>query len=244
MIDGVRRRGDDVPRVRHASGRVCDHQFRESGAPLTVSHDDNPHRPGMTSITPGDAAVTRPPEDPLVRDARREAAAVALVAIVATAYTVGYCALFGYGREGEPIRFVLGFPSWVFWGILAPWGVCVLISDLVLVAVHERRGPGRGPRGDGRWLSRSPDRPSAGWAALAMLFGVVVASVWLGTLASRAARGGSSRSYFLGNRGLGAWALALTATVQSGGTFMGFPSWSTATAGSSRCGSPRTWSSR
>ena len=72
--------------------------------------------------------MSRPPEDPLVRDARREAAAVALVAVVATAYTVGYCALFGYGREGEPIRFVLGFPSWVFWGILAPWGVCVLIS--------------------------------------------------------------------------------------------------------------------
>src|SRR3954468_23466301 len=64
---------------------------------------------------------------------------------------------------------------------------------------------------------------SAGWGALAMLFGVVVASVWLGTLASRASRGGFLRSYFLGNRELGAWALALTATVQSGGTFMGFP---------------------
>ena len=32
--------------------------------------------------------------------------------------------------------------------------------------------------------------PAAGWGALATLFGVVVASVWLGTLASRAtARG-------------------------------------------------------
>jgi sodium/pantothenate symporter len=30
--------------------------------------------------------------------------------------------------------------------------------------------------------------------------------------------------FFLGNRGLGVWALALTATVQSGGTFMGYPS--------------------
>ena len=37
-------------------------------------------------------------------------------------------------------------------------------------------------------------------------------------------RGSFVRGYFLGNRGLGAWALALTATVQSGGTFMGFPS--------------------
>src|SRR3954468_12775673 len=66
--------------------------------------------------------------------------------------------------------------------------------------------------------------PTAGWGALATLFGVVVASVWLGTLASRAtARGRFVTAFFLGNRGLGAWALALTATVQSGGTFMGFP---------------------
>jgi SSS family solute:Na+ symporter/sodium/pantothenate symporter len=65
--------------------------------------------------------------------------------------------------------------------------------------------------------------PSAGWGALLTLFGVVVASVWLGTLASRAARGRFLTAYFLGNRALGAWALALTATVQSGGTFMGFP---------------------
>jgi SSS family solute:Na+ symporter/sodium/pantothenate symporter len=32
------------------------------------------------------------------------------------------------------------------------------------------------------------------------------------------------QGYFQGNRGLGAWTIALTATVQSGGTFMGFPS--------------------
>jgi sodium/pantothenate symporter len=50
-------------------------------------------------------------------------------------------------------------------------------------------------------------------------------SVWLGTQAQKAVeRGGFVTGYFLGNRGLGAWALALTATVQSGGTFMGFPS--------------------
>jgi hypothetical protein len=66
-------------------------------------------------------------EDPLVRSARREAAAVAVIAVAATAYTVGYCALFGYGRAGEPVRFVLGFPAWVLWGIVAPWGVCVLV---------------------------------------------------------------------------------------------------------------------
>jgi hypothetical protein len=73
------------------------------------------------------AAMSGPSEDPLVRDARREALAVTLVAVLAAAYTLGYCILFGYAREDESVRFVLGFPAWVFWGIVAPWGVCVLI---------------------------------------------------------------------------------------------------------------------
>jgi len=67
--------------------------------------------------------------------------------------------------------------------------------------------------------------PSAGYGTLIMLVLLIVSSVWLGALAQRAVeRGSFLRGYFLGNRGLGAWALALTATVQSGGTFMGFPS--------------------
>lgn len=53
----------------------------------------------------------------------------------------------------------------------------------------------------------------------------IAISVWLGTVAQRLVRRGSFlTSYFLGNRGLGVWTMALTATVQSGGTFMGFPS--------------------
>ena len=49
--------------------------------------------------------------------------------------------------------------------------------------------------------------------------------MWIGVLANRAMREGSFlKGFFLGNRGLGSWALALTATVQSGGTFMGYPS--------------------
>jgi SSS family solute:Na+ symporter/sodium/pantothenate symporter len=67
--------------------------------------------------------------------------------------------------------------------------------------------------------------PSPGLATFAALVVFLVASVWLGTLAQRAVRRGSFlQGYFLGNRGLGVWALALTATVQSGGTFMGYPS--------------------
>ncbi|HVX59271.1 MAG TPA: sodium:solute symporter [Pirellulales bacterium] len=66
---------------------------------------------------------------------------------------------------------------------------------------------------------------SAGMGTLAALLVFIAASVWLGTVAQRVVEKGSFlKGYFLGNRGLGAWALALTATVQSGGTFMGFPS--------------------
>ena len=67
--------------------------------------------------------------------------------------------------------------------------------------------------------------PSAGYGTFVMLLVVMAVSVWLGTQAQKVVeRGGFMKGYFLGNRGLGAWALALTATVQSGGTFMGFPS--------------------
>src|ERR1700726_3391098 len=65
-------------------------------------------------------------------------------------------------------------------------------------------------------------RPGLG--GLVALLIVIAGCVWLGTVAQRAIKKGSFLTgYFLGNRGLGAWALALTATVQSGGTFMGFP---------------------
>jgi len=67
--------------------------------------------------------------------------------------------------------------------------------------------------------------PQAGLGTLAALVLFILASVWIGVLANRAMSGKSFlKGFFLGNRGLGSWALALTATVQSGGTFMGFPS--------------------
>jgi SSS family solute:Na+ symporter/sodium/pantothenate symporter len=65
--------------------------------------------------------------------------------------------------------------------------------------------------------------PHIGAMVALVLF--IAASVWLGTVAQRVVeRSSFIRGYFQGNRGLGAWTIALTATVQSGGTFMGFPS--------------------
>lgn len=67
--------------------------------------------------------------------------------------------------------------------------------------------------------------PKVGFGAILALIVFVVGSIWISMLANYATRSGSfMQGFFLGNRGLGSWALALTATVQSGGTFMGFPS--------------------
>jgi sodium/pantothenate symporter len=64
-----------------------------------------------------------------------------------------------------------------------------------------------------------------GIGAMVALVLFIAASVWLGTVAQRVVeRSQFIQGYFQGNRGLGAWTIALTATVQSGGTFMGFPS--------------------
>jgi sodium/pantothenate symporter len=67
--------------------------------------------------------------------------------------------------------------------------------------------------------------PSPGIGAIVSLALFIAASVWLGTIAQKVVeRSEFIQGYFQGNRGLGAWTIALTATVQSGGTFMGFPS--------------------
>jgi len=74
-------------------------------------------------------------------------------------------------------------------------------------------------------LAQSSALPSVGYGAMAMLLLFIMGSMWIGVIANRATESsGFMKGFFLGNRGLGAWALALTATIQSGGTFMGFPS--------------------
>lgn len=74
-------------------------------------------------------------------------------------------------------------------------------------------------------LAEGDPLPKPGYGTMVALVIFIAASVWLGTLAQKVvAKGSFVKGFFLGNRGLGAWAVALTATVQSGGTFMGFPS--------------------
>jgi SSS family solute:Na+ symporter/sodium/pantothenate symporter len=63
-------------------------------------------------------------------------------------------------------------------------------------------------------------------ATLLALVIFTLVSLGLGVLANLVARrkAGFLKKYFLGNRSLGAFAVALTAAVMSGGTFLGFPS--------------------
>ena len=66
--------------------------------------------------------------DPAVSSARREALVVLVIFITAMFYTVVTCYLHGYHRAPETLTFKFGFPDWVFWGIILPWGVCLLLS--------------------------------------------------------------------------------------------------------------------
>lgn len=67
-------------------------------------------------------------EDPVLKSSRREALWVLTIWATALVYTVGVCYSTGYGRSIESLRFVCGFPDWVFWGIVVPWTVCVAIT--------------------------------------------------------------------------------------------------------------------
>jgi hypothetical protein len=71
--------------------------------------------------------------DPVLKHARREAVIIFLAWVASTVYCCVYCYVFGYQREGRPlgvgdIHPTLGIPSWVVWGIFAPWVVCALFT--------------------------------------------------------------------------------------------------------------------
>lgn len=72
--------------------------------------------------------MPQPIDDPVLRSARREALVVLVTWLCAMTYSVTYCYLNGYGRSVEDLKFVLGFPDWIFWGLVLPWAICVGFS--------------------------------------------------------------------------------------------------------------------
>jgi hypothetical protein len=66
-------------------------------------------------------------DDPVLTSARREAWLVFFIWLVACVYSIGMCYRLGYGRDVATLTYVLGFPDWIFWGVITPWSVCTLL---------------------------------------------------------------------------------------------------------------------
>ena len=68
---------------------------------------------------------------PILQTARREALVVAAMWVAAGTWAVGYSYTHGYGATPDKLHFTLGFPTWVFWGIVVPWVLCALASLVI-----------------------------------------------------------------------------------------------------------------
>jgi hypothetical protein len=66
--------------------------------------------------------------DPLVKSSAREAVIVTAIWAAAMLWSVGVSRWLGYGEQPPVPRLVLGFPQWVFYGIVAPWLACAAVS--------------------------------------------------------------------------------------------------------------------
>jgi hypothetical protein len=65
-------------------------------------------------------------EDPVLISSRREALLVLLIWLLAAIYSITVSYVWGYGRDAATLTYVLGFPDWVFWGVIAPWTACTV----------------------------------------------------------------------------------------------------------------------
>ena len=100
----------------------------------------------FTSVKPGqDASATSEPRkparriDPLVHSSFREALLVSGIWLAAMVWSISVCHLMGYNRSAGELKLVLGFPDWVFWGIVVPWITCTVVS-CVFGAFYVRDG--------------------------------------------------------------------------------------------------------
>jgi hypothetical protein len=68
------------------------------------------------------------PEQRLLRHARREGLVIMALWAVCLAWSTVYAAVFGYRAPAANSPLILGMPSWVFWAVVFPWGLCLLFS--------------------------------------------------------------------------------------------------------------------
>lgn len=67
-------------------------------------------------------------EDPLLTSSRREMMITFCIWLIAMTYTIGVSVTWGYGRDAATLTYVLGFPDWIFWGVITPWATATVVS--------------------------------------------------------------------------------------------------------------------
>ena len=56
-----------------------------------------------------------------LHQSRRELWLILLAWLGCAIWVIGYCWANGYNLAPEEVSTVLGFPGWVFWGVVVPW---------------------------------------------------------------------------------------------------------------------------
>ena len=56
-----------------------------------------------------------------LRQSRRELWLILLAWLGCALWVISYCSTNGYDLAPEEVATVLGFPDWVFWGVVTPW---------------------------------------------------------------------------------------------------------------------------
>jgi len=93
--------------------------------------------------------MTERREDPVLISSRREALISFATWGITTVYCIGYCARHAYGRSIDDLKYIFGFPDWVFWGIVVPWGACILFSFIFAAVWMRDEDLGEDPPGAG-----------------------------------------------------------------------------------------------
>jgi hypothetical protein len=89
-------------------------------------------------------------EQRLLRNARREGLLILGVWLAALVWSVSVGYFAGSPPKGGELSLVLGMPAWVFWGVVLPWGLCLLFSVWFCFAYIADDDLGRDPEpGDG-----------------------------------------------------------------------------------------------
>jgi hypothetical protein len=74
-------------------------------------------------------------EDPVLTSSRREALITFAIWLMACIYSISVCYRYGYGRDVTTLTYVLGFPDWIFYGVVLPWTICTVLCFVMAYCV-------------------------------------------------------------------------------------------------------------